>query len=212
MKRDPHLNPLDRARLADEVVRQFHKAFPGSRAELRGSLAEGRADEYSDIDICWEVADTDFPPCLASLRSILDSVRPVESLRSDPDFQNSQKCRLLFVRFRDMPLFWRLDLEVIVQSLRGHPISQVGKPHAKGTDWSATESALANTVAAIKAHLRQNDEEAYALLSRAYVMVGLPVPDLRLGPLMLKLVDYITTTDPEMAAFGARIKELASDI
>jgi hypothetical protein len=195
MKRPLHLDPADRAELAHKVLNALRHSSPGSRAEFRGSLAQGTADQYSDIDVRWEVPDSDFPRCVTAVRSILDSVRPVESLRSDPEFQDSRKRRLFFAR-----------------SIGGDETYDVGNPNARGSDWSATESALANAVAAIKAHLRQDDQEAHSLVTRAYHRVGLSIPDLELAGLVLNLVDQVTSVDRKAAAFAKKIKKLAEAV
>ena len=212
MKPALHLDPSVRAKLAEKVLDSLRHASQGSRAEFRGSLAQATADQYSDIDVRWVVPDADFPRCVAIVRSILDGVRPVESLRSDPDFQNPRKRRLFFVRFGDTPLFWRLDLEVFAGSIGGDETYDVDNPNARGSDWSAAESALANAVAAIKAHLRQDDREARSLLTRDYQRVGLSVPDLELSGLVLDLVDQITGLDPKTAAFARKVEELAEAV
>jgi hypothetical protein len=212
MKRPLHLDPADRADLADKVLDALRHASPGSRVEFRGSLAQGTADQYSDIDLRWEVPDSDFARCVTGVRSILESVRLVKSIRSDPEFQNSRKRRLFFARFDDTPLFWRLDLEVFARSIGGDETYDVGNPDARGSDWSATESALANAVAAIKAHLRQNHQEAHSLLTRAYDRVGLSIPDLEMAGLVADLVDQVTRLDGRTAAFARKIKKLAGDV
>jgi predicted nucleotidyltransferase len=51
------LDTAIRTRLADRIVERLAAAAPGSGAVLRGSLAEQRADQYSDIDVLWDVAD-----------------------------------------------------------------------------------------------------------------------------------------------------------
>jgi predicted nucleotidyltransferase len=210
VKRDLELDPLDRALLAQTVLHHLTQSSPDSRAELIGSLAKGGADEYSDIDIRWEVSSDAFHGCIATLKSVLENVRRVESLRSDPDFQTSKTRRLLFVRFRDTPLFWPLDLEIVARSLGGTAANGAKNPSATGSDWSATESALANAVAAIKAHLRQNDPQAHVLLVRGYLRIGLTVPDLGLDRLVVDLVDQAIALDHQVAEFGLRIRELAA--
>ena len=94
----------------------------------------------------------------------LDRVAPVASLRSDPLWQRSAKRRLFFVRFRDAPLFWRLDLDVFARSVGRDPAYDAANPLARGDDWSPTESALANAVAALKAHARDRPADVEGLL------------------------------------------------
>src|SRR5215218_2533008 len=98
----------ERTRLVADLLAELAVAVPGSAALLRGSLAEGRADRYSDIDLLWDLPDADFNAAIAELPVTLNRVRPVASLRFDPDFQHSAKRRLAFVRFTGVPLFWRV--------------------------------------------------------------------------------------------------------
>jgi predicted nucleotidyltransferase len=158
------LDTAMRRRLADRIVERLAAAAPGSEAVLRGSLAEHRADQYSDIDVLWDVPDLLFGTCVATVREILSTLHPVESFRCDPEWQNSNKRRLFFVRFAAIPLFWRLDLDVFACSIHRDHTYDVSNPRARGYKWSWTESALANGVAAVKACLRHNEGEARVLL------------------------------------------------
>jgi predicted nucleotidyltransferase len=203
-----NLEPRRRTWLVDRILGCLEEAAPGSRALLRGSLAANTADEYSDIDVLWEVPDADFQGCVASLEESLSKVCPVASLRSVPDFQNSEKRRLIFVRFESIPLFWRLDLDIFARSIQRDPEYDLNNPNARGSEWSLTESALMNGVAAVKAHLRGKDEEARQLLVRAYERIGLDFPDLELGALILKLADGVSALDPRMIALAEYIRKL----
>jgi predicted nucleotidyltransferase len=197
--------------LVDRILGCLEEATPGSRALLRGSLAANTADQYSDIDVLWEVPDSDFQRCVASLEESLSKVCPVASLRSVPDFQNSEKRRLIFVRFESIPLFWRLDLDIFARSIHRDPAYDLNNPNAWGSDWSLTESALMNGVAAVKAHLRGKDEEARQLLVRAYGRVGLEFPDLELGALMLKLTDEVRLMDPRLSGLAQDVRKLVAE-
>lgn len=122
---DLDLNPARRIVFAQQVQSALGAQCPGSVAALRGSLARGTADMYSDIDLAWTVPDAEFDACVAAVGDCLGAVRVVASLRSDPAFHQSPDRRLMFVAFRDMPLFWRLDLEVTTASTE--QIGQVGQ-------------------------------------------------------------------------------------
>ena len=61
------LNPQVRGDLANRILACLATATPGSVVELRGSLAVGCADLYSDIGICWEVPDGDFGASIEQL-------------------------------------------------------------------------------------------------------------------------------------------------
>jgi hypothetical protein len=206
-----NLEPRRRTRLVDRILGCLEEAAPGSHALLRGSLAANTADPYSDIDVLWEVPDADFQRCVASLEKNLSSVRPVASLRSVPEFQNSQKRRLIFVRFESTPLFWRLDLDIFARSIQRDPEYDLNNPNARGSEWSLTESALMNGVAAVKAHLRGKDEEARQLLVRAYGRVGLAFPDLELGELILRLADEVRLMDPKLSSLAQDVRKLVAE-
>jgi len=197
-----------RARLVDRILTCLEEATPGSEALLKGSLARNRADPYSDIDVLWEIPDPYFKLSVDHLGEILSSVQPVESLRSAPEFQNSAKRRLIFVRFEDVPLFWRLDLEIFAESIHRDQEYDLHNSDARGSEWSLAESALMNAVAAVKAHLRNRDDKARRLLERAYQRVGLSLPDLELRELILRLADEVKTMDPKTGILAERVKAL----
>lgn len=73
------LDPARRAAFAQELLRALAAYCPGSRAELRGSLALGTADAYSDIDIAWTVPDDRFDACLDAVPEVLGAVVPLDS-------------------------------------------------------------------------------------------------------------------------------------
>ncbi|MFD7620843.1 hypothetical protein [Streptomyces sp. NPDC059802] len=160
------LDPVRRAAFAQDLTRALTAHCPGSRAELRGSLARGTADAYSDIDIAWTVPGDRFGTCLAAVPGVLEAVSPLDSLRTDPESRNSRERRLLFAAFRGLPLFWRVDLEI--RASPGAHRSGHGQdvPATDGDDWSRPASALANAVAATKAVLRGQPQNAQGLLER----------------------------------------------
>jgi len=202
------LDPKIRDTLVEEIISNLQRVDSHSTVQLRGSLAEGQADRYSDIDIRWEVPDERFASLVDNVEEILSTVHPLESIRSDPDFQNSDRRRLLFVQFKDIPLFWRVDLEVFAQSIRGDSTYDVNNPAAQGGNWSRTHSALMNALAAIKALLRGQEENATALLSRAFERVGLPVPSVSPHNQIPILVDAIASIDGQVESLADRINEL----
>nr|QLG04884.1 Nucleotidyltransferase domain-containing protein [Streptomyces sp.] len=164
----------DRAALAAEVCIALKRCCPGSSAEPRGSLASGTADAFSDIDIAWVVPDARFPDCLAHVAEWLAEVRPVDSVRGDPDFHHSDRRRLLFIRFAGVPLFWRLDLDIRTASVADDPHYDAGNPAARARqdEWSRPASALANAVGAVKAVARKRDDDARGLLDRGFARIG----------------------------------------
>jgi predicted nucleotidyltransferase len=202
----------ERARLVADLLTELVAAVPGSAALLRGSLAEGRADPYSDIDLLWEIPDADFSAAIAELPVTLERVGSVASLRFDPDFQRSTKRRLAFIRFAGVPLFWRVDLNVFARSVGRDPDYDRDNPSARGAAWSLAESSLANAIAAIKALRRGRDTEAAELLARAEARVGVASPDIDLHSRISLLVDAVAAKDPTTAALAADIHRLVTEM
>lgn len=194
-----------RQELVGRLMRGLTAAADGSVVLLRGSLAEERADQYSDVDLIWELPDALFEERSMRVAAILAAIQPVASVRSDPDFQRSAGRRLFFVRFKDLPLFWRLDLEVYAHSTHRDPGYDVDNPAARGGDWSWPESALTNVVGAVKAHLRGSDVDAWELLERAFGRVGLARPEGCLLDAMLLLVQQCIQLEPGLASFGSEV-------
>ena len=161
---DLDLSPARRGRVADELRSSLERAIAGSSFALRGSIAEGRADRYSDIDAVWRVPGTlqsgfDALPNAAAVVGDVFSVRVAPPELADAD------C-LVFVTFADLPIFWRLDLVIESTAPVGELTLQLAPP------WSLPESALANAVAAVKAVVRGRNDDAAGLLERGYPRVG----------------------------------------
>lgn len=161
------------ARIAEALSRSVH----GSVVELLGSLATGTDDAFSDIDLRWDVPDEQFEGAVARVSDYLSGSGEVTSLRVDPDFALSAKRRLVYARFAHVPLFWRLDLDIMARSIEGDDDYDRGNPGARdAASWSLTESALMNAIAAAKALARGNEDLASDLLRRGYERAGLPRP------------------------------------
>ncbi|MGY3063696.1 putative nucleotidyltransferase [Streptomyces sp. TE3672] len=212
------LDPARRAAFAQELLRALAAYCPGSRAELRGSLALGTADAYSDIDIAWTVPDDRFDACLDAVPEVLGAVVPLDSLRTDPDSRNSRERRLLFAAFRGLPLFWRVDLEVAWSAdpeaasapVAGRPGPDRGDPAAHGDGWSRPASALANAVAATKAVLRGQPRNARGLLERGFRRIDEPddvsgrwCADIR------RLAETAARREPDLRPLADRVLSLA---
>ncbi len=147
----PDLDPREREELAADVVDSLEHALLGSLPTLRGSLALGGADAYSDIDILWQVQEGSLMLALKALPRALEAVRPIESFRVDPSSTTSPTRRLVFARLAEVPLFWRLDIEIVEPTaLEDRPQLPQHGDEVDDPDWSPTESALMNAVAAAK--------------------------------------------------------------
>lgn len=210
--KQPHLDTEIRTALAQRILVSLEDAVQGSIAQLRGSLAEGRADPYSDIDVFWQVPDAFFQTSVDRLGETLSRVHPVGSLRSAPDFQKSDKRRLIFVQFKDVPLFWRIDLDIFAQSIHEDREYDLHNEAARGDDWSPTHSALMNAIAAVKALLRNREEEARQLLVRGFERVGLTIPEASSQELVLELTESIAAMDSTQVGLARRILELHLEV
>lgn len=62
--------------LVSELRAALEAEVPGSRTSLRGSLASGMADPYSDIDACWVVPDDKFVLAVESVSNAVRSAHP----------------------------------------------------------------------------------------------------------------------------------------
>ncbi|WIB61852.1 hypothetical protein DEJ13_08475 [Curtobacterium sp. MCLR17_007] len=182
----------ERAARVMQLRRALQAAQPGSVASLRGSLAEGTADAWSDIDLSWRVSVGD--DALKVLPHALEAAGRVESLRLDPELDPDR--RLVFVRFRDWSLFQRVDLDVVGSFHGGRATWDRG--------WSRAESALMNAVAAIRAsHRRRGDIDG--LVKRGLERVGAPDPGGALTDRLSALIDAAVAADPAQTGLAQRV-------
>lgn len=179
---------------------------PDSQVLLRGSLATGTADEYSDVDLAWIVPDEDIGRCVTRLPAVLSPVAPVVSVRSDPDFQRSRWRRLIFVRFGGLPLFWRLDLEIRAASRSDDERVDLDNSAARGTDWSLPESAAMNAIATIKALRRGRADDAESLLSRGFDRIAVADPHGPWRQRIIALAAGAAEREPRLTELSAEIR------
>jgi len=201
----------ERVRLVADLSAELVAAIPGSAVLLRGSLAEGCADPYCDVNLLWDVPDAAFAEAIASLPVFMARVRPLASLRFDPDFQHSARRRLAFVRFAGVPLFSHVDLDVLARSVSRDPDYDRDNPSARGTSWSLAESSLANAITAIKAQRRGRDTEAAELLTRGEERIGVASPAVDLQSRIVLLVDAVAEKDPTTTSLAANIHRLLTE-
>lgn len=60
----------------EKIGAALEDAVGGSRVSMLGSLAAGTADEWSDIDIRWDVPDAQFEYAVEGARDAFRAVRP----------------------------------------------------------------------------------------------------------------------------------------
>lgn len=196
--------PTSRDEAAALVLHALAVACTAGDVRLIGSMAErGKADAFSDIDVCWTIPPEEACGALQSLHSILQRVGVVESLRVDPEPRRDS--HLVFVRFRDWPLWWRVDLEIQCAGL-----GSLGVPGADA--WSPCESACMGVIVTLKAIARNRPEAAEELWARALRRVDAVdvVGDweLRIG----SLLEYIAASCPPTADLVSRTRELSREV
>lgn len=203
------LDPSLRRQVAADLLAALEAAVPGSVARLRGSLAAATADDFSDIDARWEVAAADIASACDGLEATLAAVRPLASLRLDVDAGAPMR-HLAFARFAGLPLFWRVDLEIVPDRGAGAASPPPGaEPSAAA--WSHTYSALMCAVAAIKAFLRGQPEEGAQRVSRGYERIHIPVPALPPRAQILALAETIYDADDSCAELADEVRRLYRD-
>jgi hypothetical protein len=195
----------ERDKLVAEIINALRVAIAGSKVVLGG----GEADVYSDIVLEWEVPAEKFEQVVPEVRAILGGVRAVESLQMDAGAEQSNPRRPFSVRFKDVPLFWRLDLELIAQGNE----SGAGKSGFRTGEngWSRSQSALEDAIAAVKAHLRGNVKLAEELMVRGFERVGLPETDISFRERVLGLVDWVEMMDRGQASLCERVRVVVEE-
>lgn len=191
----------DRTHRVDALRETLEAAVTGSTTSLLGSLAAGTADNYSDIDLSWQVGGS-APEVVPRIGEILGRVSPVDSLRFDPDLDGAPDRRLVFVRFTDWPLFSRLDLEITGDFTEVPPVGS----------WSPQESALMNVIGALKAYLRGRPESLDVLLSRGFARIDADDPGGEVLDRMGSLTDNAVRQTPELQGLGSAINQALFDV
>jgi hypothetical protein len=198
---DLDLTPSRRAGVVEQLLSNLNTTAPTAKVALRGSLADDRADRFSDIDLVVTIDGAEFERCLLAVPAAIEQVRPIRLLRVDPETVVSPTARLIYVLFHGLPLFWRLDLEVSATS-----------PHATAAlsevPWSLAASAVMNAIAAVKALVRGDAATAAGLLDRGFSRIGVPAGDLPPPALVLALLDACTRREPSLEDIAIEARDL----
>ncbi len=202
---DLDLTPERRDRVVRAIRTALESAIHDSLFVLRGSLADGTADPYSDIDAAWLVPDGYLPRAVDQLEETLVAVGQLASVRVDPSASSESQC-LVFVAFADLPVFWRFDLVIEASSVSG---SLIADKVLEGY-WSLPESALANAVAAIKAVVRGRIDDARDLLERGYPRVGEAYqPSASWRADVVQLARLAARVEPSLAGRADEVQQVA---
>jgi predicted nucleotidyltransferase len=197
--------------VASALLESLKTGCGGSDVALRGSLASGAADAYSDIDLTWVVPDGAFLDSVERAGQIANTaVGNLIWTRADPDLARSQRRRLLFLRFADLPLFWRVDLDIRAASIAADDRYDLDNPAARSDAWSRAASAFENAIAAVKELKRGRPDLAHGLLERGHARIE-SVPDARPADVAaaLRLARVAAQRDPAIAPLVEQFAELA---
>ncbi len=130
------------------------------------------------------------------------------TVRSYYRLQNSDRHRLIHAQFKEVPLFWQVDIEVFAESIQRNEEYDLSNESAIGSDCSLTHTTLMQAVMAVKGLLRGQEEATRELLSRRFQKVGLEMPDLKTHELVLHLVQHMARIDPSVRDLAHRIELL----
>jgi len=211
---DLDLRPERRDKLTSKLLAALQGWIPGSRAQLRGSLGAGTADDYSDIDIGWVVPDQDFTEAVDALGAALSQCSAVLALRTDPGFARSTGRRLVFARLYGLPMFWRVDIDIRAATAATDDQCDADNPDARSeAGWSAPASAIENAIAAIKATARGQADTADNLLRRGCERIGHPPgPSAHVADGITNLADACATREPRLTRMAAEIRQVTDHL
>ena len=208
---DLDLRPERRNELTAGLRAELEALIPGSATALRGSLASGTADPYSDIDLCWVVEDGVFTAAAAAAAALGVTSPSVQAARLDPGLARSDRRRLVFIRLAGAPLFWRVDLDIRARSVAERDDYDEANPAARdATRWSAAGSAIENAAAAIKSSLRDQPGVTGGLLGRGYERIGsAPPAEGGLSELIAGLAESCARLEPQLVSLADEVREVA---
>ena len=192
--------------VAAALLAALPAAVPGSSAELRGSLAAGTADEFSDIDLLWIVPDRDLLAALVAAEPAAATVAPVLWVRAHPDLARSARRRKLAVRFDGLPLFWRVDLDVRTAGIADDEGFDLDNPAARAQLTDPAAMALEDAVAALKALGRGDPDAAAGMLTRGYERLGSRFDGVAEVASAVRLAEACAILDPRLRPLAEAVR------
>lgn len=201
-----NLRPELRAHFAAKLVANLKKISDVRDVQLRGSLARGTDDIYSDIDLSAIVNPGALDCCLGEIRPVLEAQGRLLSFRYDPEWRHHRERRVLFVAYANLPLFWRIDLDICT------PLGETAEAQGltEVADWSFTESAIWNGVGALKAWARGNSVAAEEMLDRAFARANVTVAEGSVPQRIADLASAVMARDGQLAELALKLHEAAA--
>ena len=164
----------DRDRVRFPTVADFARDLRGQLARLlapaevsfRGSFANGSYDEYSDVDLLAAVHRELDERFFSDLEVFLTGLYGPALVRYDPAHEKTTASQHVRFSFYELPIFWRLDLDVVSDK------EAAEKWPSPFPSWPVGTSALMNVVWAIKHHKRGDGPLADHYLASACDKLG----------------------------------------
>jgi hypothetical protein len=150
----------------NEVLDLLQNCLKPGEVFFRGSFASGDVDEYSDVDLQANVHEELTGEFFDGIVKCLQERFGPLSLRYDPDFEHNRVAQGLRIDFRDLPLFWTIDLNITSD----RDCSQ--KWPSPFPEWSVATSVFWNVAWAVK-RSRRGKTDADHYMSCACDKLGL---------------------------------------
>jgi hypothetical protein len=141
-----------------------------AEVSFRGSFARGGFDEFSDVDLEAAVGVPLGGPFFARLEAFLTDRYGPALVRYDPEFRGDLAAQGVSFSFRELPVFWRLDLTVRSSA------PAASKWPSPFPDWQVGTSALMNLLWAVKCRQRGSAAAADYLWAACRKLGLGPVP------------------------------------
>ncbi len=154
------------AEFASDVREVLTEHLAPARVSFRGSFAEGTHDEYSDVDLLAEVHSEMDGRFFSALEDHLTGLYGPALVRYDPDHMDRHDSQHVRFSFYELPVFWRVDLEIVSDKAAAE------KWPSPFPGWAVGTSALMNVVWAIKYRRRGKDGTAQRYLAAACEKLG----------------------------------------
>ncbi len=166
------------------------------------------ADELSDIELSWVVPDDSFEPALDVVGRIASHALALVAV--DPRSAGSPQQRRFLLQFKNLPLFWRINLKVRCDSAPGVEDYDPGMGQAHSEDGSDRAArALMNAMAAVRALRLGQVTVADRLIQESFECLEHPVsPAWDPARALHNLVQACQDQDPTLQPVVAGAREL----
>ena len=105
--------PYAVADFAHDLRNALERHLSPAEVSFRGSFAQNTHDQYSDVDLRADVhlpLDEEF---YSELEGFLKGLYGPSLVRYDPDFVHTTTAQNVRFSFYDLPIFWRVDLDIV---------------------------------------------------------------------------------------------------